>query len=529
MTSPEPPAWCHWRRGRSAVLVIAPHGGRRPPASHETPGRGGRRVNDLYTAELADELVDALGAACVVNRSLDRNQLDLNRISQVTARAAWFLALIEELLDDILAHHRRAEVLFVHGWNVIQPKCDIGVGHALTDAAAAVQHGEALTVSPGYAAERLAVLQSGCAAVGIATTFGQRYAARHPNNLLQLFRHGAVRPAPARLAAWTAERRVEAVQLELGVALRWPGAYRHAFVNAARAAFNGAGRTAPSRSAAARHPCADGRPGRRDDAAAMPGTLQLYDPRAAIGLTARVDRTAAHTAGRLLLFLGGERLALFLGEDPYGAGPAREGPHFTPEPDGVRLRFDGPALAADDGALFVDLEQGFAASRLCPVAVDLLFRPGLSPDYGAATGWIEVDARRCQIDTHAFARHGVLQGAASAWSSHLTLSAAFGPGRAVRVRHEFPGSGGTLHELTASGEVVSPLAGLNIRFDRDRNSPEQIRIGSDVALLCQPLSRMVITRPLPPHRQARVTFGTARFTYAGSEGFGFYEYGRAPV
>src|SRR5262245_9712536 len=105
MRSPESPMWCQWRRGHSAVLIIAPHGGRRPPATRLGVSRGGRKVNDLYTADLAAELADELGAACVVNASLDRNQLDLNRISQVTARAAWFLTLIEELLEDILARH----------------------------------------------------------------------------------------------------------------------------------------------------------------------------------------------------------------------------------------------------------------------------------------------------------------------------------------------------------------------------------------------------------------------------------------
>src|SRR5262249_32440245 len=186
MTSLAAPTWCRWARGDSALLVIAPHGGRRPALSRGGAGRSMRKVNDLFTADLAEELAAALGAAYVVNPALDRNQLDLNRISQVTARAAWFLALIEELLAHALARPRRGEVLFGHGWNVTQPKCDVGVGHALDDATAAAQHREALTVSPAYATGRLADLQAGCAALGIAVTFGLRYPARHPNNLLQL-------------------------------------------------------------------------------------------------------------------------------------------------------------------------------------------------------------------------------------------------------------------------------------------------------------------------------------------------------
>ena len=65
MTAVEAPAWCRWRRGRSAVLVIAPHGGRRDPGANRSgiaaPLRA-RKVNDLHTADLAEELADGLDA-----------------------------------------------------------------------------------------------------------------------------------------------------------------------------------------------------------------------------------------------------------------------------------------------------------------------------------------------------------------------------------------------------------------------------------------------------------------------------------
>jgi hypothetical protein len=379
-----------------------------------------------------------------------------------------------------------------------------------------------LTVSPEYAADRLGALQARCAGAGIAATFGARYPARHPNNLLQLFRRSGDRLfATPRLADWTAARRIEAVQLELGVPVRWQGPYRDAFLRAAGEVFGGAPRVAPI----ADRPAAPavGPPARDGHA-----SLQLYDPRADIALTARVDRAGAHRAGRLLLFLGRERLALFISEDPQRGAPSGEGPHFTPTADGFRLRFAGPALTSAQGALYVDLEQGFAASQLCSIAVDLSFHRALSADYGSVGGWIEVDGERRAIDAHAFARHGVLQGALGAWSSQLALSAAFGPQRALRVRHEFPG-GGVVRELTAHGERLHPLTPLAIRFDGDRYTPERIAIGDGAALLCEPVSRMAITRPLPPHRHARVTFGAARFTCGGEEGFGFYEYARALI
>jgi len=534
MTEPNVPEWCRWRAGRSAVLVIAPHGGRRPfahsGAARETPGP--RKVNDLYTAGLAEELADALDGALIVNPTLDRNQLDLNRISQVAARAPWFLALIDALLDDILARHACAEVLFVHGWNVVQPKCDLGVGHALADPSDAAALASALTISPAYAAQRLARLRTQCAAVGIDTTFGERYAARHPNNLLQLFRAGAVCAAASpRLTGWVTARRVEAVQLELGVPVRWPGVWRRAFLQAAAAAFTGsagarAGVEPLVPSAAAPSPRARARP--TQPALSPPASLQLYDPRAGLGLTARLDGGASGVSGRVLLFLGGDRVALFLGEDPRTTGRSRDGPDFTATPAGFELRFDGPALVADDGSLYVDLERAFAASQLCAVALELDFRRGLSADYGPASGWIAIDGVRHRIEAPAFARHGILQRSAHAWSSQIALSAAFGEQAAVRVRSEFPGSG-ALRELTRDGEIAHALPPISVCFDGDRYTPARIRIGDGAELCCQPLSRMAITRPLAAHRQARVTFGAARFIRAAAEGYGFYEYARVLV
>jgi len=185
------------------------------------------------------------------------------------------------------------------------------------------------------------------------------------------------------------------------------------------------------------------------------------------------------------------------------------------------------ALAGDVGGLYWDLEQAFAASALCTVKLDLSFRRELSDDYGVAEGWIDVDGARHGIRAHAFARHAVLSGSPGVWSSQLTLTAAFGSQRAVRVRHDFPGSG-ALRELTVSGDVSEPLPPLTIGLDGDRYTPARIVIGDDT-LVCEPHTRMAITRPLPPHRQARVTFGAARFIRNGEAGFGFYEYARALV
>ncbi len=515
----EPPEWCQWRSGRSAVLVVAPHGGRR--GAHHGDGREAvpvhtsRKVNDLFSAEIAVELADVLDASLVVNAAFDRNRLDLNRISQVTTRAPWFLALLERLLGDILARHERAEILFVHGWNVVQARCDVGIGDTFATPADAADAADRLTVSVGYVNERLAALERAATAAGIAVSFGERYPGRHPNNMLQLFRRDIARASHPTLAAWVTAGRIEAVQLELGVALRWPGRPRRAFVDIVATAF------------------ADGAP--RSPAPALPliatprtasASLQVYDPAAQIGLTIRADPAGPNgPGGRVLVFQGSRRASLFIGEPLRGAPPS-EGPCFVPTADGFDVHFEGYALATDDGWRYVDLEDAFASSQLSAIRLALRFHRGATADYGMVDGCLEVDGTLHAIAAAAFARHGILQRTGNGWMSHLALLAALGPTRAVRLRHEFPGSS-LVHELTDAGEVTRPAPPLAAHFGADRYAPSRIALGRE--LVCRPLTRMSITRPLAAHRQALITFGAAAFEAGRERGFGFYEYGTVVI
>jgi hypothetical protein len=339
------------------------------------------------------------------------------------------------------------------------------------------------------------------------------------------------------VAEWIGAGRIEAVQLELGVPVRWPGRYRDEFLRAAAASFDGAGPEPmrshiPPRGVGRRSSHIDhvSKPtsGERSPLPAESASLQLYDPAADLALSARLDAIDVPSAGRLLVFVGARRLALFIGEDVSEHRPFSEGPFFTPTSAGFRLRFEGSALAGEDGALYRDLEQAFAASELCEVVVDLAFQRTLSDDYGLAQGWVDLDGRRHHIATHAFARHGVLSGTRSnRWASQVILSAAFGAAGAVRVRYEFPGSAEQRVRST-DGESVAALPPLAIALDDDRFSPTRIVVG-DGTLICEPRTRMAIVRPLLPHRLARVTFGAARFTRGSDVGYGFYEYARAVV
>src|SRR5439155_5223598 len=85
-------------------------------------------VNDLHTAELTALLAARTHSYALINCSLDRNELDLNRISQVRAHALWFLTALAELLSALVERHGAARVFFMHGWNVVQPVCDLGMG-----------------------------------------------------------------------------------------------------------------------------------------------------------------------------------------------------------------------------------------------------------------------------------------------------------------------------------------------------------------------------------------------------------------
>ena len=214
------PTWCHQRIGKSAILIIAPHGGRRSVTNTITPTTPPARINDLYTADLAVRLADELNASLIVNTFLDRNQVDLNRISQVAARAPWFVDLIDSLLAQILRRHATAEILFIHGWNIVQSKCDVGVGARLSDDGAARRPSTALTVSPQYISRRLQPFSELCQQANIRVVYGERYPARHPNNVVQLFRHAATAEGRHQ-TPWPYQDRLQAVQLELGIPIRW--------------------------------------------------------------------------------------------------------------------------------------------------------------------------------------------------------------------------------------------------------------------------------------------------------------------
>ena len=371
--------------GTAPLVLVAPHGGRRD-AARRPWGSAPLKMNDLHTAALTAELAAATGASALVNTAADRNDVDLNRVSAAHDRAPWFLEQLADVLGATLARHGRATLLTVHGWNVIQPVVDLGLG--CTPGADPFSVGPDAAVSPGFAASAVRALVRACAGRGIAATVGARYPARARENLLQLFTRRYASDQRALVAALAAMApAVDAVQLELGIPLRWPGPWRAHFVETCRHVLP---------SLAARD---------RDVAGAAPGET-AWTP-----VPCRIQFAGAPFSGlaaagsdggaRLLLFPSDGGLFLFTGER--AGGLAIE----TTRPGATAFGYAGPLLRFPDTVPFLDLERGLARARLVDADVRLTFTPahagGEAGDFGAVAGTVTLDGRRVDVSATAFA------------------------------------------------------------------------------------------------------------------------------
>ncbi|MBI3388690.1 MAG: hypothetical protein HY027_13220 [Deltaproteobacteria bacterium] len=517
------PAWCHVQRGRSDLVLIAPHGGRRPLTDPAAPRE--RKVNDLHTADLTAKLAAALDATAIINHGCDRNDLDLNRIGQITRRAPWFLELLLEELATILTRHARAQVLLIHGWNVCQPKCDLGVGgieepdglHALGDAA--------LSVDVDYWRTRIATFRTATATAGIRTSVGERYPAAHRSNLLQAF---TTRFADSsnihlrQLAQWARDGRLNSVQLELGIPVRWPGSLRCALHAAAITAFSGTPATAT-----------DWAPRSHRARGVAPLGFHFHDPAAGITAFTSITPFSAATAGRLLLFLGGKEIALFTGEES-GERESVGGLTYAIDGNDVTLHFEGYATRLADADLYLDLEAALAASVLAEIQLDLRYRPsGVANEHGARAGHfvgtVRVHDRSHVINARGFCDPGIAMRGPGSHGARTHLAASFDDQRAFNLR----ASDGVvpLRGLVIANALTErePTGELTIAHDSDPYTPRRFDLSlrdASAPIVAHPLARMPILRPLIDGAHARITFGPARFEWDGRIGWGVYEYAR---
>ncbi len=368
--------WLEVIDGEAPILLIAPHGGR---AGQATRSLLNPKVNDLHTAAITRELSAILGAPALINAAMDRNHLDLNRLSQVSANAPWFLEMILERVADIIAHHRHATILVVHGWNVIQARVDLGLGLR--------RHGDQLrppraarvSASDAFIHGRLAELIARLGAHGILASFGLRYPGGGAQNLLQAFtdRH-LESPVTAlrELSAMATRGQFDAVQLELSVAVRMPGELRRRCIATIGEVFGDStqrnrtserdGKLVIVRSPVPKAPV----PVKRSTTPAMPTRvgIELFDPSTKIGAMASFDLGAGGVGARIMMLLSGGRVALFTGEG-------------KPKRDGNRLSLGPLALESDRGELFLSF-HGHAV--IVPDATHYL-----SIERALASGWLD--------------------------------------------------------------------------------------------------------------------------------------------
>ncbi len=398
------PSWIEVTRGSAPILLLAPHGGRRLDV--RVPGK--HKVNDLRTAEVTRSLAAVLGAGTIINEQVDRNALDLNRSSQVRRDAPWLIDLLAEMLTDLITRFGRATVLVIHGWNVGQIACDVGIGmREEADGLAPCRPGSA-TARSAFVSERLRPLQSVAAGHGITVTIGCRYPAAHPNNLLQIFRgtDDAEAEGACPIATLCRTAVVDAAQLELAIPLRWPGARRDRFVALLGEVF----RAETSKEARVVHAR------RGDDLRAIRGRITRRR-----GLQLVMDDLLLMTGidagehgvvgGRVVLSEAADRLSLFTGEL---ADPAVEWavpPLFYEETTGMwRFTYEGPLVTFSSHTPFLDLERGLAGGAVVEGGLDLLFAPdrksaSVEGDecFGDVRGEVHLAGRRHRIEARGLA------------------------------------------------------------------------------------------------------------------------------
>lgn len=554
--------WMEQSGGDSAVLLIAPHAGR---AGSATRAILNPKVNDLHTAQITRDLAARLSATALINTGMDRNHLDLNRLSQITANAPWFLEAILERVHGIVARHGHATVLIVHGWNIIEPRVDLGVGLR--------RHGEELR-PPGMARVsacddfirgRLSALSERLRLHGIAATFGLRYPAGGAQNLLQAFsdRHHESPVAAMRdLASISSRGEVDAAQLELSVSVRMPGEYREACLDSMVEVFSapaGTHSVSPSPTVTRSPMRKTAAAAKRPAAAAPPSRvgLELFDPRSEIGAMASFDLGAGGVGARIMLLLPRGHVALFTAEGRC----SRENGRVTLGPlaleidrGALRLRFRGPGVIVPDASNYLSIERALASGWLDPrmeaevrldprAGLDLeqLFNAREDPVNGhphAVFGSLEGRVRADGIDASVagFGRGGLSFSGLGPqrFISRRMIWACFdgvaGPAalelRAISGEAEEHRSGRILHE---SGWENCEVARIEVDSSSVSAPPERVcaEIGPTAAALIGEVASFIpLSRPGPDDTRIFTALGFARFRLGTHEGAGMFEYSR---
>jgi hypothetical protein len=367
-----PEDWLEVIEADSSLLLIAPHGGHAEP---RTRGILHPKVNDLHTADITRALAARVGATALINHAMDRNRLDCNRIAQIAGNAPWLLQMIDERVRQIVERYGRATILLIHGWNIIEPRVDFGLGLKLLGGELRPPAAAHVSASDEFIHGPLAHFAAQLREAGIKPSFGMRYPGGGAQNLLQAFtrRHRESDVTALRSIAETADV-VDALQLEFSVACRMPGPLREHCIAAMEAAF-----APPYRATAVAYGGAPitrtARPKVVSNAPKAPPPqptrvgVEFYDSTARIGAMASFDLGAGGFGARIMMLLGARRVALFTGEGRVertehgiALGPLR----LDQRGETLALSFDGPAVVVPDSAEYLSIERALASGRLDP-------------------------------------------------------------------------------------------------------------------------------------------------------------------
>jgi hypothetical protein len=550
------PPWMRFIAGDTPIVFIAPHGGRRPA---DAPIKDSIKVNDLYTAELTEELAARTRGYAIINQALDRNELDLNRVTQVKARASWFLEALVELVSGLAEYHEEVRVFFIHGWNVVQPVCDLGMGlKQKGQHIAPASKFASPTLSPAFFNSAVLPFRSTTLALGLDVAIGRRYPAADKENVMQLFSpRFAHDPSPfiQRLATLSIQEKVQAVQLELGVGLRWPGPEREHFVEAFCQTLgrpnvfvspNGHGfaplsdvptktthvihhHTLPFLPSEARKVTRFG--------------LHFHDPQSGLGIMGGIEfggEEPTHS-GRLMLSLGGTEMALFTGEDDArqaGAQVQVGGLAWRGEPDGFAITYHGPVMRFSHPQAFIRLEEGLAASRVEAASVELrltlpsrIDAAGLPLFLAHLCGEVRLRDQARRIDAWGF-----LDMLKSEETGRLLprklVSLPFGPDLGVFLSWvettTGPRASGILYHEGSPYQLRPEDWDLHYTLEAGRPTAfhVSVRTLSSLTLHCQgePLTAIPIVRHSTQGSALNVTFGLSRVMWEGREARGVYEF-----
>lgn len=554
-------SWLEIIDGSAPILLIAPHGGRAGAAAHATLHP---KVNDLETAAIARELAHRLDARALVNSAMDRNELDCNRLAQLAARAPWMLELIADQVERIARGHGRAVVLLIHGWNVIEPRVDLGLGLREHDGHLRPPAGAQVSASDEFINGAVHALTERLGAAGIAATFGMRYPGGARQNLLQAFtaRHRlSDSPALRRLAALSVEGVIDALQLELSIAVRLPGPLRTRGLAAITEAFRAGSpqRMAPSNGASPTRVVirkASPRPAASAATDAEPTRfgVEFFDRAAGLGGVASFDLGAGGGGARIMILFDGRHAALSTAEgrptcnaDSIALGPLQ----LALGAGGGTLGFQGPAIVVSDGSAYLNVENAIAGGALDPgmrLAATLELdggacvpRDGIAPAacFGRLAGEIVIAGRRWTLD--AVARVGVSLTAlgATRFAARRTLWARFERPRtwaALEAREILTTADDARRDARmlscGGGWRAAALGPIELTAATPPAPPPRIAAvihaapGSAVTLAGRGENFMTLSRPGPDGVRIHTTIGFATFLLDGADGAGMYEYSR---